>query len=280
MSAIELRLLAGPAIGSSARLGDDRREWTIGRSIECDIVIDDPSVAELAGRLAMIGALFRLTVLDGVARMLGVPVPAGSTAIVAPFVPVQIGESWVALGDPDDPAGWAEAGAIVQAQLAADSAADAPADLAEAAAAADDEREAASAGNRAPAGWGQRLRRGAWRYAGGGLMAVGIWIVVQSQIGDPPAPPLADASGPAAPFPPPTPPRAAGAAADRLSKLSLPRGERVVAVVSGPARFIATSTGARYAEGSRLADGARIVRIDPDRIFVERDGATLPVDLN
>jgi type III secretion protein D len=167
----ELRVLAGPQEGASLSLKSgssvDVGSLTAGG---CQVVLRDPRVSEQRVRLHVRPNDIRLEVLAGAVELSGRRFIAPCSFDWPCFLPVRIGDTLLAVGQPGDDAGWAQA-----LNLALAPAADLPdtaahdAQAAFPATSADASPEASGQTEPRP---GARRRAETWLAIGGGVIAV------------------------------------------------------------------------------------------------------------
>ena len=109
----ELRVLQGRARGAVAKLA--RRRWVeVGHALSSDLVIRDASAKGVRLRLRPRDDTAELDLIEGEVVLLGHPLAAPATAILPAYVPLELGDTAVALGVPDSPR-WSEAERLLDA---------------------------------------------------------------------------------------------------------------------------------------------------------------------
>ena len=111
--ACELRVLAGRTAGASAPIA--RGRWIeIGHAFSNDVVLRDPGARGVRLRLRAGEGSAELDLIEGSVEVLGHTATGPSTALLPEYVPLLMGESAVAFGDPASPR-WAEAERLLRA---------------------------------------------------------------------------------------------------------------------------------------------------------------------
>jgi len=164
----ELRVLAGPQAGASLSLQPghsvDVGSLTAGG---CQVVLRDPQVSEQRVRLHVRQGEVRLEVLAGAVELSGRRHEAPCSFEWPCFVPVRIGDTLLAVGQPDDDTGWAQALAQALNPLLPSEA-----EAADPAMAASDPAGSERLTDRQTAATAPRRRPEAWLAVAGGVLAV------------------------------------------------------------------------------------------------------------
>lgn len=262
MTEMEIRLLTGPHAGARGPLDPSQASWTLGSSSRCDIVIRDTAAPGLCCRLDPLEGMVKATVLEGEIEILGVVVSAPGQAIIATYMPFRVGATWLAIGTVTDEARWADATAIVVRSFDPAS-----------------EGVPSIAGNDDIAVPAAALpRRIGWRMVGVAMVVIGtataLAAISQDDFTDisARANPVATLSNPGGhdrhPSQLPDDPNDAPAPA----ALPFSEKEKIVAIVLGKSKFIMTSTGKRYEEGTEISEGVKITSIQNNSIIIVNNG--------
>jgi type III secretion protein D len=171
----ELRVLDGQQRGASAQM-PAAGSFEIGGLLAagCDVQLRDPQIGDARVRVMLLGAAgARIEVLGGEVKVNGKPVPAGEQAAWPLYVPLRLGGTVLALGEPDS-AQWQ------LPMLVADGPGPAVSPPEPAIARRPREAAPAAAAAPVPATWRQRPER--WVALGGAalvLVAAALWLLSQ-----------------------------------------------------------------------------------------------------
>ncbi len=109
----ELRVLAGRSAGASVPIA--RKRWIeVGHAFSNDVVLRDPGARGVRLRLRAGDDSAELDLIEGSVELLGHSMTGPASAILPPYVPLMLGESAIAFGDPDGRR-WSDADRLLRA---------------------------------------------------------------------------------------------------------------------------------------------------------------------